>query len=304
MMQPSLEQTDLAQPAPPKIVELAIVFGLIHSGWTLEQYLIDAVKNMGYETLSLWAVQGSGKSTRMLQMAHWIYKDWDLALKSFEFKPSMVVKRLRSVGLGHRMPCLCWDDIGVYYPSSTFKTDIKQYQAIDSSWAAIRTRCSVIMTTIPLIDRLAKNIKDNVTFEIFMGRNQMEMINRVFHLPGIGTLESNFFKVGIERPKQFDLYKVPRDVFKQYWEMRETLTEEALENLDRVTDPEDTEGYTSVLQAARDLRISPNTLQQMISRGIVGGRKIKGRLHVLNDDLKLLQETEQVKGRKQAAHIA
>jgi len=234
----------------------------------------------------------------MLQMGYWIYRDWDLVLKSMVFRPNEFVRRLKVIPIGKRTPCILWDDIGVHYPRSKFKTDVKQYEAIDSTWAAIRTKCSVIIMSIPLIDRLAKNIKDNITFEVFLGRNQMEMINRIFHLPGLRSVESNFFKVGIERPSRFNLYDVPRDVFKEYWQMRLQLTEEALDRLDQATDTDNVEGYISVLKASKEIGISPNTLQQMVSRGVISGRKIAGKLHIPEEDLEELKAAENVKGRR------
>jgi excisionase family DNA binding protein len=42
---------------------------------------------------------------------------------------------------------------------------------------------------------------------------------------------------------------------------------------------------------ARILGISPNTIQQMISRGVITGKKIGGKLHITNEDLEALKET-------------
>lgn len=285
--------------APPRKIQLAIEYGLIRLDYTLQDYLIDAIENQGYETVAIQGVQGVKKSSRMLRMAHWIYNDWDAVLESIIFKPSEFVQRLRAIPKGQRTPCLLWDDIGVHYSSSTFKTDIQQYQAIDSAWAAIRTKCNIIIVTIPLIDRLAKNIKDNVTFEVFIGRNQKEMINRIFRLPGLEQLETNFFKATIEAPKVFDPYEVPKDVFKEYWEMRLTLTEEALEKLDSTVESEDMEGWITALEAA-DLPIgkSANTLQQMASRGTIRGRRINGRFCVWQEDIDHLVEQADRRHRK------
>ncbi len=284
-----------------KLFQLAIGFGLVKEGWTLENYLVDAAEHGGYETVSMWGVQGAGKSSRMLRIGFWLYRDWDRVLQAVEFKANGFVKRLKALDKDKRIPCLLWDDIGVDYPSSKFKTDIKQYEAIDSVWAAIRTKCSVIVTTNPLIDRLAKNIRDNVTFEIFVGRNQMEMVNRVFHLPGIGKLESNFFKIGVGKPKIFNMLEdVPKDVFKQYWEQRIQLTQEALNTLDQVTDSGDIEGYMNLIDASNILHQSPNTLQQMISRGIMQGRKINGILCISNETVEVLRNSPVARHPKKA----
>jgi len=274
---------------PPKIIRLAEFFGLIKQGYTLEDYLVQAVKTGGYETVDIWGPQGVGKSERMLQMLYWIYGDWDAVIDSLVFKPASLVTILEEIPDDERMPALGWDDIGVHYPSSTFKTDIKQYQAIDSTWAAIRTKCNVVVTTIPLIDRLAKNIKDNVTFEVFIGRNQMEIVYRVFHLPGQRSIESNFFKIVVEQPRRFDLFNMPLDDWKRYWKKRLELTREALATLKGATDMESLDGYIPVIEAAKiaseqKIHYATSTIQQDISRGILRGQRINGRLCVSEDD--------------------
>jgi len=278
----------------PKPIEQAIRFGIIKPDYTLQDYLIEAVEIGGYETVQLWGVQGSGKSTRAIQMGHWIYKNYNTVLDNIIFRPSELVECLEALPEGEVIPCLIWDDVGVHYPSSKFKTDIQQYEAIDATWAAIRTKVNVIITTIPLIDRLAKNIKDNLTFEVFIGRNQLELINRMYHLPGIRSVESNFFKVSIEMPEPFDLYKVPEAVWRRYWKKRLRLTQEALEVLRGVTDMEDDEGYMPVKDAAAEAGVSATTLQQHISRGVYRGKKFKGILYILIEDLNLYLKTKDI----------
>ena len=255
-------------------------YGIVKLGNTLEDYLLEAVANEGYETVCIWGVQGSGKSSRALQMAYWIYQDWEEVLSHIIFRPSELVERVDEVPDGERIPCLIWDDIGVHYPSSTFKTDIEVYEAIDSTWAAIRTKVAVMIVTIPLINRLAKNVKDNVTFEVFLGRNQKEIIKRVFWLPGTERPEANYFKVTAEWPEPFDLYKVPLPIWTRYWTMRLKLTREAIENLRGVAEPEDLEEYVTVWDVAKDVSVSANTLQQMGSRGLIPTKRIGRRLFI------------------------
>jgi len=274
---------------PPKAIQLAIKFGLIIEGYSLEDYLIHAVKKGGYETVQIWGVQGSGKSERLMQMLYWVYRDWETVLERIVYKPSTFVETLDSIPDDERIPALGWDDVGVHFPSSKFKTDIKQYEAIDSAWAAIRTKVNVIILTSPIIDRVAKNIKDNITFEVFVGRNQMELINRLFRLPGTRSLESNLFKIVIEEPKQFNLFEVPLDIWKRYWKKRIQLTREAIETLKGVTDMESLEGYIPVIKAAKiaakqGIKYATSTIQQDISRGILRGQRINGQLCVNEDD--------------------
>jgi len=281
-------ETDL-EVAPPKIINLAYDFGILKKDYTLQDYLLEAVKEGGYETVLIWGVQGSGKSSRLLQMLYWIYRDWNVVLEKLLFKPSTLVTVLDVIPDDERVPGLGWDDVGVHFASSKFKTDIKQYEAIDSAWAAIRTKVDVIVTTIPLIDRLAKNIKDNITFEVYLGKNQMEIIYRVFHLPGLHQMESNFFKVTLEQPRRFNLFDVPLNIWQRYWKERIRLTREALNNLKETTDMGKMSGYMTVLVAAkiaRDQNIpyATTSIQQDISRGVLKGKKINGVLCVSEQD--------------------
>jgi len=289
----------------PKHIEIARDYGIVKLGYTLEDYLKEAVHGEieGYETVVIWGVQGSGKSTRALQMANWIYDDWEKVLANVVFKPSEIVSRLEAVPDGERISCLVWDDVGVHYPSSKFKTDIEMYEAIDSAWAAIRTKVAVAILTIPLITRLAKNLRDNITFEVFLGRNQKEIIKRIFHLPGTERIESNLFKVTAEWPEAFNLYKVPKPIWTRYWKKRLKLTREAIETLKGAADMEDTEGYLPVLDAALKVResghkITGTTIQQNISRGVMRGRKFKGQLYVFEKDLNKFLESKQKKHQK------
>lgn len=208
---------------------------------------------------------------------------WRQVLDSIVFKPNILVEKLEAVPDGEVVPGVGWDDILVHYPSSMFKTDIKQYEAIDSTWAAIRTKASCILDTLPNISRLAKNVKDNTTFEIYLGRNQMEMVKRIFLMPALDLIGANMFKITIEKPGIFNIFEVPEWVWEEYWVMRLKLTKEALKRLKGTVESEDMENYIPVLDVAEMLGISPNTVQQMESRGVIEGRKVGGILMIKQD---------------------
>ena len=106
---------------------------------------------------------------------------------------------MQSISKSDVMPLLAYDDYTVGMPSSAFKTDIEMYGAIDSMWAAIRTKVKVVVLNCPLIDPLGKNVKDNVTIEVMIGPNQVEQIERWIHLVGLKQAESNFFRSRLSR---------------------------------------------------------------------------------------------------------
>lgn len=294
-------------------IDIGLQYGQLIEGWSIEDYIIHASKvESGYETVAVHGVQGSGKSSRSLQMASWIIEErlreelgrelterelWDATLDCVIFKPSDFVTRLEAVPDDEPLPVLIWDDIGVHYTSSTFKTDIDQYAAIDATWAAIRTKVHVVIISIPNLSRLAKNVKDNLTFEVYLGKNQKEQVRRLFRLPGTKYIDSNLFKPIIGKPQKFNLFAVPLWAWKRYYKMRQHLANEALANLRGVTDMEDMDGYIPIVDARRlcreyDVNWSMSTLQQHVSRGVLRGQKVNGILHLDNEYLLEMLRTE------------
>lgn len=294
------------QGVPPKILKYAQLFGLIILGWTLRDYMLEAVATMGYETIVTWAERGSGKSNRMLAHGGWLhckhkydYEGWALVLKRTIAKPTTFISTLKNIPHGKRIPWLGIDDIGVHMPSTIWRTDIETYQAVDAAWAAIRTKVSVIDVNIPLIDRLAKNIKDSLTFEHFMGKNQNTLIERLVRLPNIyDRMESNFRKLQVEPIHIIDLFEVPTDVFKEYWESRLTLADEALDKLDRILTKKEVQEHgfinldewTPALQVASALGISPTTIATLCKDRTVETKVFERRLCIKNRDVKLLEK--------------
>lgn len=268
----------------PKHIEVAKKFGLIHEEWNLEDYCRHAVETMGYETICIHGRQGSGKSNMALQIAFWLLRNYDAVLDSIVFTPATFVDRLQSIGKAHRSPLLIFDDVGVSYPSTTFRTDVQTYQDVDACWAAIRTRVSIVILTIPLIDRLSKNIRDNVSFEIFMGRNRRYVVERIVRLPNIrDKMETRLFKVLVEEGT-LDIHKVPTDpTWRTYWGRRLELADRTIDKMQRNTELDDPEGFTSIIDLAEELHLSPNTISQMVSRGVVRGQKINGLLYIADE---------------------
>lgn len=290
---------------PPKIIKYALLFGLIKFGWTVRDYMLYAVQTIGYETLCTWAERGAGKSNRLLAHGSWIhckhkhdYEGWAIVMKRTVYRPQTFIRTLKEIERGKRIPWLGIDDIGVHMPSTIWRTDIETYQAVDAAWAAIRTKVSVIDVNIPLIDRLAKNIRDALSFEVFMGKNQNILNERLVRLPNIkDRMEANFRKVQVEPIHKIDLYEVPTDIFKEYWETRLTLADEALDKLDRIFTKreleegtvENVDNWTPSIKVARLLGLSPITVSTLVRDKSIRAKVIKGRLHIHNEDIKEME---------------
>ena len=297
----------------PKHIQRGYQYGLLVKGWCAKDYLLDAASHDdGYETVLIDGVQGSGKSNLALQAAAWVKRQtltrelgreptetelWEAVLGCLIFTPADFVSTLEAVPDDNPLDVVIWDDIQAHYTSSTFKTDIKQYAAIDATWAVIRTKVHVIIITIPNIGRLAKNVKDNVTFEWFVGKNRLRKFMRLFRLPGLKKVEMNLFKIDVEAPSKFDLYKIPAWVWTRYDRMRKDLANQALGNLRNVTDMGRLEGYIPIAEAIKlckenGVRWGLSTLSQGVSRGSFIGQKIGGIMHLDRNYLMMMLEAE------------
>ncbi|MEN3026045.1 MAG: hypothetical protein ABC585_05750 [Candidatus Methanosuratincola petrocarbonis] len=285
-----------------KYLALAVRYGLVVLGWTVRDYMLNAVKKGRYCTVHVWGEQGSMKSNLTLQMGSWVYgewaggewyPDWDAVLRHLVFRPGReergLIALVNSIPYGEREAWVGWDDLGVHYPSTIYKTDLEKYQAIDSAFAAIRTKISTFTTNNPLIDRVAKNIKDNISIEVFIGPNQTMMAERLCRIPSFDKIDSHFFKVPIEGPRTFDYTKVPGDVWKEYWELRLRVADEAIQLLDQAYSEE-----SDLVPLADVLAVcSPSKLVTYAGKGVVTIVRKGGAKFVSKDDFELLKRASQ-----------
>lgn len=297
----------------PRHIKLGIEYGLIIEGFGLKEYLIDASSRPdGYETVIVDGVQGAGKSNLSLQMAAWVKHAtltrelgreptetelWEAVLASLVFKPSDFVNRLEEVPSDSPLDCLIWDDINAHYTNTAFRINPEEYAAVDATFTVVRTKVHVMIINIPNVTRLAKNVKDNATFEIFVGRNRKRMMRRVFRLPGLRNMDMNLFKVDIEMPSKFDIYKIPKWAWERYEKMRRDLANQALGVLKAATNMEELEGFIPITEAVKlckqhGVNWNVSTIQQNGSRGIFTTQKVNGKLHIYEKELLEVIEVE------------
>lgn len=287
-------------------VKVGVEYGMITPGHALDDYLQDALFDpSGFECVVAHNQQGAGKSNCVMQKASNLARArirreikesgnigapkeaevWDRVLQSLVFTPADFVKKLEQIDLekGDRLDFIIWDDIQLEYTSSSFKTDVDQYAAIDSMFAVIRKKVAVVFITIPNISRLPKNVKDNVTFELYVGKNRKVQIRKIYRLPGQRRIESNLFKPIIQRSVLFDLFDIPAWAWTRYEVMRLEITNIALANLKGATNMEDGEGYiplTEAVKIAKDngIKWGIQSLQQLSSRKIIKKQLINSEL--------------------------
>jgi len=227
-------------------LDLAVELGYIVPEWSLEDYIRDAIRNYGWESIVIWGPKGSGKSNLMLQIGYMVYQDWDLVLQHVIFEPSDFIRITKE---GGRIPWLGWDDIGVHLPRTLYFTDRKLWSAFKRNWDAFRTNLSVFTFTIPVKTNVASFLLDDATGEIFIGKRVGGSMIQVYEFQRwMWTIDygahdkANFQMIQVEKaplpytPEQSralnsKLPGVPKEVFKKYWEKRVELAEKARQDL-------------------------------------------------------------------------
>jgi len=298
---------------PGQFIDVGIQYGMIQPGYTFDDYMVEAVKDpSGCETICWHGQQGSGKSNNALQSAiapvTWSLTEylkreptekelWEAILDRIVFSPADFVRKLEAVDSDERLDVIIWDDIQLNYTSSTFKLDMEQYSAIDSMFAVIRTKVALVYITIPNITRLPKNVKDNVTFEKFIGKNRLVQTRKIYRLPGTENINSNLFKPIIGKPVFFNIFAIPGWAWKRYEKMRKNIANEALATLKGVVNMEDVDGFLTLPNAVKyvrdhGLKWGIQSIQQMASRGIIPKQMVNGEFCIQEDVLKKIIEAE------------
>jgi hypothetical protein len=123
------------------------------------------------------------------------------------------------------------------------------------------------------------------------------MMKRLYRLPGLKTMEMNLFKIDIELPSTFDIYKIPSHIWKQYEAKRVELANEALSILKASTNMSDLEGYIPIFVAvklakAEDMKWGIASIQQWVSHGVLVGQKANNQLCVSEESLLAAIEAE------------
>ena len=223
---------------------------------------------------------------------------WTAVLDAIVFKSGEFVARLERVPDRDPLDCLVWDDINGHYQNMAFRINPEEYAQVDAAFTVVGTKAKIIVTNIPNATRLAKNIKDNVTIEIYVGRNKKRMMKRIFTLPGLRNLNMNTFKVDIERYSTFDIYKIPTWAWILYEDRRIKLAKDVFAKLGKVaTMDEPPPGYITIAEAVKIARDAGadwgvSTMQQNASRGIWGKVRASGYLFIEEKSFRLVLEAE------------
>ena len=196
----------------------------------------DAILNDKWMWMVVWGKQRTGKTTIQMQLAHAVYKDWDMVLNSFVFNLSGLLykidrgqpTRIFTKNLLHnRIPLIIYDDWGGSSNKAQTQYD-KAWDIFKGGFDVLGTDMSILIASMVDPSEPTFQLQQKYTHEIFVPERGVYKYDTVNWYQDYRGWQPKRKKDWIET--QF-FFNVPRDVYKQYDEMRMSLVDEVKQRI-------------------------------------------------------------------------
>jgi len=196
----------------------------------------DTILDDRWMWIVVWGVPRCGKTTVALNVAYWVYKDWDKVLQSLVFNLSGLLYKMEKGEpervwtlnkLHNRIPILLYDDWGGSSNKAITQHD-KAWDVFKGSFDLLGTQLAVLMATMVDPNEPTLQLKNKYTHEVWIP------IRGIYKYDEVGW-QQNFYgwdpmnKKDWLESQAFDT--IPRDVYKEYDDMRMSLVPEAFQRI-------------------------------------------------------------------------
>lgn len=150
-----------------KLFQTAEKYGVIKRGWSCIDYMLDSVKNMGWESTCISGLKGSAKSNLMLQHGKAIYGTLEVAKKYVVTQPKQLLDHMQdAINKERRIAWIGVDDIAALFPKSLYFTHRKLYSKLQATWETVRTVMNNFEFSCTLKNKVASFILADITGDI------------------------------------------------------------------------------------------------------------------------------------------
>lgn len=240
--------------------------------------LYNIIDNDLYAWFCVWGPPRTGKSTLCLLIAFWIYKDWDSVLNCIVFSLNGLLYKLEKGepvlwptrnDLHKRVPFIFIDDFGAHCNKAKTQHE-RGWDVFKGGFDTLGTKLGVLMANMVSPSEATQQLQEKYTHEIFVHSRGQAKYDKVHQQQDYKRWESRRTK---EWRWEFDFEEIPKDVFKQYDEMRCQLADEVLFSINE----------TIVIDQISNIlnRIQPmdvNLLSLIRTKGLMYHRKIYDEL--------------------------
>lgn len=179
----------------------------------------------------VWGKPRCGKTTFKMLVAYEVYKDWDKVLQSFIFNLSGLLykidhgepERISTRNMLHnRVPLILYDDFGAHSNKAATQHDVS-WDMFKGGFDVLATKVAVIMASMVDPNEPTFQIAQKYTHEVYVHSRGFYKYDEVSWQQDYKGWKARKRKLPIE---DNDFGEVPRDVYKQYDEMRMSLVDE------------------------------------------------------------------------------
>ena len=247
-----------------KLFQIAEKYGIVHRGFSANDYLRYAVKNNGWESTAINGIKGSAKSNLMWQRGYSVYQNHDTVREHVVTNREQLIDMLATT---ERIPWIGIDDIGALFPRNLYFTHRKLYSKLSETWETVRTKINCLDFTATRKNKVATFIVEDITADVICYnryaeikshydyqrwmwlrslKDPIEMIAKSIRIEDIPfpltpeafkydkeLSEGKFIVGGVEYigedffKNHAFLFGIPRNEFVKYWEDRLALTQRA-----------------------------------------------------------------------------
>jgi len=193
----------------------------------LADLIEDAWSKTGFVSALIFGMQGAGKTTYALRTAYAVYGSWEEALRHLFFDPLPALELLQEANeKGERVKLVIFDDAGWWLSKYLWYVEggISTIFAINGLFNLIRTLCSAVIFTSPLVNDVLKPLREKCWLRIKIRRSGHYGLATIYKVDYTPKLRLTCNKVGADR---FVLY-VNNDTYERYCKMRQEFINEQL----------------------------------------------------------------------------
>jgi len=195
--------------------------------------LFDIIHNDKYAWIVCWGPPRYGKSSLCLLLGFWIYRDWDKVLNCVVFNLNQLLYKIEHGiperwptrnQLHNRIPLVIWDDFATH--SGKAKTQHERsWDIFKGAFDSLGVKMGVLIANMVTPSTPTLQLTEKYSHELYVYSRGHVKYDRVKH-------QQDYYNFRTRQNKEwlcdFEFDQVPRDVFKQYDELRCSLADEVL----------------------------------------------------------------------------